>query len=197
MKMIFQLIIPEENCATEEFNDAYPMAEQSYVLPATDSDLPAINHDTPLNIDNTWIFENVTTNNEIISTQAVGKPKLLIYFISVYDCLSQFQGLYKENADLDIIAMPMDTAVKEDVQKFQELYDYKNITFTYEGKDSLIADQLGRYLYLKDCNRVCYPFLYILIRIIKFSICQQTIISIQYRIIWTFIVILEIIKWLM
>lgn len=147
-----------ENCATEEFNDAYPMAEQSYVLPATDSDLPAINHDTPLNIDNTWIFENVTTNNEIISTQAVGKPKLLIYFISVYDCLSQFQGLYKENADLDIIAMPMDTAVKEDVQKFQELYDYKNITFTYEGKDSLIADQLGRYLYLKDCNRVCYPF---------------------------------------
>lgn len=186
-----------ENCATEEFNDAYPMAEQSYVLPATDSDLPAINHDTPLNIDNTWIFENVTTNNEIISTQAVGKPKLLIYFISVYDCLSQFQGLYKENADLDIIAMPMDTAVKEDVQKFQELYDYKNITFTYEGKDSLIADQLGRYLYLKDCNRVCYPFLYILIRIIKFSICQQTIISIQYRIIWTFIVILEIIKWLM
>ena len=147
-----------ENCATEEFNDAYPMAEQSYVLPATDSDLPAINHDTPLNIDNTWIFENVTTNNEIISTQAVGKPKLLIYFISVYDCLSQFQGLYKENAALDIIAMPMDTAVKEDVQKFQELYDYKNITFTYEGKDSLIADQLGRYLYLKDCNRVCYPF---------------------------------------
>ena len=147
-----------ENCATEEFNDAYPMAEQSYVLPATDSDLPAINHDTPLNIDNTWIFENFTTNNEIISTQAVGKPKLLIYFISVYDCLSQFQGLYKENADLDIIAMPMDTAVKEDVQKFQELYDYKNITFTYEGKDSLIADQLGRYLYLKDCNRVCYPF---------------------------------------
>ena len=22
----------------------------------------------------------------------------------------------------------------------------------------MIADQLGRYLYLKDCNRVCYPF---------------------------------------
>ena len=113
-----------ENCATEEFNDAYPMAEQSYVLPATDSDLPAINHDTPLNIDNTWIFENVTTNNEIISTQAVGKPKLLIYFISVYDCLSQFQGLYKENAALDIIAMPMDTAVKEDVQKISDTLLY-------------------------------------------------------------------------
>ena len=87
--------------------------------------------------------------------------------------MSQFQGLYKENADLDIIAMPMDTAVKEDVQKFQELYDYKNITFTYEGKDSLIADQLGRYLYLKDVIEFAIRFLYILIRIIKFSIVNR------------------------
>ena len=48
----------------------------------------------------------------------------------MYDCLrSVSRIIYKENADLDIIAMPMDTAVKEDVQNFKELYDYKNITF--------------------------------------------------------------------
>ena len=129
---------------TEAFNDAYPMALNSYYEKTFNA---------PLNCDNPQ-YDNVALGGTTVTTASSSKPKIMIYF-STQCGYSQatIQGLSKNTyTGADIVAVAVNTTSSDEVTAFKNTYGNDDICFVYKNAEnsSTAQSQMWSYVHMNS-----------------------------------------------
>ena len=137
---------------TEAFNDAYPMALNSYYEKTFNA---------PLNCDNPQ-YDNVALGGTTVTTASSSKPKIMIYF-STQCGYSQatIQGLSKNTyTGADIVAVAVNTTSSDEVTAFKNTYGNDDICFVYKNAEnsSTAQSQMWSYVHMNSSvTQIYFP----------------------------------------
>lgn len=118
-----------EEYASEEFYQKYPMAETSYIDESTmEEGLNKENPDVTL----------TTIDDVTVSSAADGKPKLLVFFRTTCgNSISTIRAIAGHDfPGIDLYAVEIDGKSKSEVEKFKSDYGSDNINFCYDTSKS-------------------------------------------------------------
>ena len=137
---------------TEEFNDAYPMALNSYYEKTFNDSL---NRDNPQ-------YDNVALDGTTVATVSFSKPKILIYFSTQCGYSQATIGEISKNTytGADIVAVAVNTTSVDDVTAFKNTYGNDDICFAYKNvEDSPIAqNQMWSYVHMNtSATHISFP----------------------------------------
>ena len=137
---------------TEEFNDAYPMALNSYYEKTFNDSL---NRDNPQ-------YDNVALDGTTVATVSFSKPKILIYFSTQCGYSQATIGEISKNTytGADIVAVAVNTTSVDDVTAFKNTYGNDDICFAYKNvEDSPIAqNQMWSYVHMNtSATQISFP----------------------------------------
>ena len=137
---------------TEEFNDAYPMALNSYYEKTFNDSL---------NLDNPQ-YDNVALDGTTVATVSFSKPKILIYFSTQCGYSQATIGEISKNTytGADIVAVAVNTTSVDDVTAFKNTYGNDDICFAYKNvEDSPIAqNQMWSYVHMNtSATHISFP----------------------------------------
>ena len=137
---------------TEEFNDAYPMALNSYYEKTFNDSL---NRDNPQ-------YDNVALDDTTVATVSFSKPKILIYFSTQCGYSQATIGEISKNTytGADIVAVAINTTSVDDVTAFKNTYGNDDICFAYKNvEDSPIAqNQMWSYVHMNtSATHISFP----------------------------------------
>ena len=137
---------------TEEFNDAYPMALNSYYEKTFNDSL---NRDNPQ-------YDNVALDGTTVATVSFSKPKILIYFSTQCGYSQATIGEISKNTytGADIVAVAVNTTSVDDVTAFKNIYGNDDICFAYKNvEDSPIAqNQMWSYVHMNtSATHISFP----------------------------------------
>ena len=137
---------------TEEFNDAYPMALNSYYEKTFNDSL---NRDNPQ-------YDNVALDGTTVTTVSFSKPKILIYFSTQCGYSQATIGEISKNTytGADIVAVAVNTTSVDDVTAFKNTYGNDDICFAYKNvEDSPIAqNQMWSYVHMNtSATHISFP----------------------------------------
>ena len=137
---------------TEEFNDAYPMALNSYYEKTFNDSL---------NLDNPQ-YDNVALDGTTVATVSFSKPKILIYFSTQCGYSQATIGEISKNTytGADIVAVAVNTTSVDDVTAFKNTYGNDDICFAYKNvEDSPIAqNQMWSYVHINtSATHISFP----------------------------------------
>ncbi len=137
---------------TEEFNDTYPMALNSYYKK---------NFNDPLYRDNPQ-YDNVALDGTTVATVSFSKSKILIYFSTQCGYSQATIGEISKNTYIgaDIVAVAVNTTSVDDVTAFKNTYGNDDICFAYKNiEDSPIAqNQMWSYVHMNSsATQISFP----------------------------------------
>ena len=137
---------------TEEFNDTYPMALNSYYEK---------NFNDPLNRDNPQ-YDNVALDGTTVATVSFSKSKILIYFSTQCGYSQATIGEISKNTytGADIVAVAVNTTSVDDVTVFKNTYGNDDICFAYKNiEDSPTAqNQMWSYVHMNSsATQISFP----------------------------------------
>ena len=137
---------------TEEFNDAYPMALNSYYEKTFNDSL---NRDNPQ-------YDNVALDGTTVATVSFSKPKILIYFSTQCGYSQATIGEISKNTytGADIVAVAVNTTSVDDVTAFKNTYGNDDICFAYKNVEDfpIAQNQMWSYVHMNtSATQISFP----------------------------------------